>query len=89
MTYEVECYAGSTYPEKPRAFYWEGRRYEVQAILDQRREPDGVGFLVRCSPEGNLFDLFYIISKDQWKIQSKGSTVNETAVQPKPNSQGD
>jgi len=86
MNPEVECYAGSVYPEKPRAFIWEGKRYEVQYILDQRREPDGIGFLICSSPGRKLFDLFYSISEDQWQIQPKGSTIREAATHPKPDS---
>jgi hypothetical protein len=79
MTAEVECYAGSTYPEKPRAFSWEGQRYEVQTILDQYREPDGIGFRVRCLPGGMLFNLFYSFSEDRWRIQSEGPVIDDNA----------
>ncbi len=72
MTSRVEAYAGSTYPEQPRAFQWENQHYEVQAILDRRREPEGVGFLVRCDPGNALFDLFYNSIQDKWQIQPKG-----------------
>jgi len=76
MSAEVECYAGSVYPEKPRAFSWEGQRYEVQTILDQRREPDCLVFLVRCTPDESLFKLCYSFSEDHWRIQSQGSAAN-------------
>jgi len=88
MNPKVECYAGSTYPEKPRALEWEGQRYLVEAILERRREPHGVGFLVRCTPErctssGVIFDLFYQIEEGQWQIQLKGSSIdNETPTKP-------
>ena len=76
MKPKVECYAGSTYPEKPRALEWKGQRYLVEAILERRREPHGVGFLVRCKPElstssAAIFDLFYLIKEEQWQIQLK------------------
>ena len=69
MTETVRCYAGSSYPEKPRSLTWGNRDYEVQAILSQRREPDGVGFRVRCSPGEALFDLFYITETGTWRIR--------------------
>jgi len=71
MKADVKCYAGSEYPERPKSFAWEGQPYEVQMILHRRREPDGVGFLVRCTPGERLFDLFFIISEDQWRIDPK------------------
>lgn len=78
MIPKVECYAGSTYPEKPRVLEWEGQRYFVDVILERRREPHGVGFLVRCIPErykasgtssAVIFDLFYDLEEEQWQIQ--------------------
>ncbi len=74
MNPKVACYAGSTYPEKPRALEWEGKRYLVEAILERRREPHGVGFLVRCTPElctssAAIFDLFYRFEEEQWQIK--------------------
>jgi hypothetical protein len=76
MSVEVECYAGSSHPETPRALVWEGKRYTVQAVLERRREPHGIGFLIHCSPGDQLFDLFYQIKEDQWQIQPKGPAPN-------------
>lgn len=89
MTAKVESYAGSTYPEHPRAFEWEGQHYEVRDVIHRRREPEGVGFLVRCTAEDALFDLFYLIKADQWRIQPKGSVITEEEPRLKPNYQGD
>jgi hypothetical protein len=72
MTGQVECYAGSRYPEKPRVVIWEGHRYTVEAIYDQRREPDGIGFRVLCQPDRVVFDLFYYMDTDTWEIQLIG-----------------
>lgn len=76
----VEAYAGSAYPESPRAIIWEENRYEVQEILDRRREPDGVGFFVRCSPDRALFDLFYNLENDEWQIRPKGFALSEENI---------
>lgn len=84
MTPEVECYAGSTYPESPRALVWAGVRFNVENILERRREPDGVGFLVRCTPDRQLFDLFYRFSDTQWLIAPKGWPLNDDDLPIKP-----
>lgn len=72
MTAQVECYAGSSYPEKPRFVHWEGRRYAVEAIIDQHREPDGIGFRVLCQPGQVIFGLFYQMDSDSWEIRLLG-----------------
>jgi hypothetical protein len=77
MNAEVEAYAGSSNPEAPRALEWEGQRYVVQEILDRRREPQGIGFLVRCTPGNTLFDLFYRQAEEIWRIQPKGFAVDD------------
>jgi len=69
---KVKAYAGSTYPEKPRALEWEGQRYKVEEILSRIREPEGLRFLVHCSPEDRLFELYYSLINDDWQIQPKG-----------------
>jgi hypothetical protein len=89
MTTKVECYSGSTYPESPRGFTWEGQRYQVCDIIQRRREPAGVGFLVRCCEDNTLFDLFYLTEEDQWQIQPKGSAKLDYKNQNKPNVQGE
>lgn len=77
MNDNVEAYAGSSYPETPRALKWEEQRYFVQEILDRRREPEGIGFLVRCIPGNALFDLFYQQAEELWQIQPKGVAVDD------------
>ena len=72
MRTKVECYAGGTYPEKPRTFVWQEQRYTVQEILQRRREPGGVGFLVIAVPGSELFDLFYFEQDHNWRILPKG-----------------
>jgi len=80
MNADVECYAGSMYPERPKAFGWEGQRYEVMEIIQRRQEPEGVGFLVRCAPEERLFDLFFNQTENQWQITPKH--INSTDNSP-------
>jgi len=81
MSADVECYAGSMYPERPKAFGWGGRRYEVVEIIRRRQEPEGVGFLVRCTPEERRFDLFYNQTENQWQITPKGANSPENSSQ--------
>ena len=69
---KVQAYAGSAYPEKPRSLEWEGQQYEVQEIIHQIREPERLRFLVQCSPEDRLFELYYNLIDENWQIQPKG-----------------
>jgi hypothetical protein len=71
MTSTVECYAGSTYPEHPRAFTWQGERFEVSEIIDQHREPNGIYFLVRSEKDEKLFELFYNSTSMEWRVEPK------------------
>jgi hypothetical protein len=72
---DVQCYAGASYPEKPRSFDWKGKSYQVTEILDQFREPDRVGFLVQCTPGKTFFHLLYKIRQEEWLIQPKSSVM--------------
>ena len=71
----VECYSGYSYAQEPRAFEWEGRRYEVARIVKRWRTPAGPGFRVEIAgisdPKSqicHLVDLTYLESKDQWTM---------------------
>ncbi len=63
----VECYAGATYPERPRAFEVGGQRHEVAAVERQWRTPEGVAFRVRTGT-GQAFTLFYHSADDSWSV---------------------
>jgi hypothetical protein len=76
MNAKVIAYAGSTYPESPRSFEWEGQTYLVQTVLERWREPHRLGFLVRCTPGETLFELFYLIQEDQWQIQPTSKSAS-------------
>jgi len=71
----VECYAGSSSPETPRALVWVGQRFTIQTILERWREPHGIGFLVLCMPGEAFFDLFYTTETNQWQIHPKNPAV--------------
>ena len=68
MDAAVESYAGYTNPERPRAFKWQGERFEVAEILSRGRLPGGQWFRVRTSG-GEIFDLTYSTAADAWHIQ--------------------
>jgi hypothetical protein len=69
MDATVECYASTRYPERPRAFSWEGERLMVEEIEGQWRTPTGPAFCVRAV-DGRCFTLAYDEAADTWDIQS-------------------
>ena len=71
----VECYSGYRVNERPVAFSYEGRRWEISEILDRWYEggldpgrPEINYFKVRTS-EGRDFILRYLSLFDVWSIQ--------------------
>lgn len=64
----VECYSGHTYPERPRAFQWEGQRLEVSEIISRWRTPEATHFLIRIE-DGQDFELIYHEPQDLWTIE--------------------
>jgi len=68
MGVTVECYAGHRFPERPRAFLWEGERVEVEDIERSWRTPSGPVFRVRTA-DGRRFTLVYDETADNWNVQ--------------------
>jgi hypothetical protein len=68
MSTIVECYAGYRYPERPRAFLWEGERMAVEEIEQQWRTPAGPAFRVRTA-DGHRFTLTYDEAAGDWDVQ--------------------
>ena len=64
----VECYAGSRYPERPRAFTWAGQRLEVAAVVHQWRTPAGPVFDVSTA-DGRRFILSYEEAAVAWQVR--------------------
>jgi len=71
----VECYSGYRVNERPVAFSYEGRRWEISEILDRWYEggldpgrPEINYFKVRTL-EGRDFILRYLSLFDAWSIQ--------------------
>ena len=64
----VECYAGYRYPERPRAFLWQGERVVVEEVERQWRTPAGPAFRVRAA-DGRRFTLTYDEAAGTWDVQ--------------------
>jgi hypothetical protein len=54
MKLSVECYSGRKADERPVRFWLEGKQYEVEAVLDQWYDPDGIFYKVRPN-DGNVY----------------------------------
>jgi len=77
MKYErvqVECYSGYKLNERPTAFAYRGRRWEIQGIIDRWYEgnidaerPETSYFKVKTT-EGRIFILRYLSLFDGWSI---------------------
>lgn len=68
MSTIVECYAGYRYPERPRAFVWEGERVAVEEVERQWRTPAGPAFRVRAA-DGRRFILTYDEAAGAWDVR--------------------
>jgi hypothetical protein len=64
----VECYAGQTYPERPLALWWQGRRLAVTGVRSEARLPEGRRFLVETVDE-RVFELTYLALRDEWQVR--------------------
>jgi len=64
----VECYSGHRYPERPRAFLWQGERLVVEEVERSWRTPEGLAFRVRAA-DGRRFTLAYDEATNAWDVQ--------------------
>ncbi len=69
----VHAYAGFRYPEKPRSFEWEGKRYRVERVLAEWRTPQAHCFRVRCT-DGALFEMCYHTEEETWFLREVSNT---------------
>jgi hypothetical protein len=74
MDRSVECYAGHRYPERPRAFRWEGERVTVAEVERSWRTRAGPVFRVRTADD-RRFTLAYCEASDDWDIQPVGGAL--------------
>ena len=61
----VSCYAGASYPERPRALLWAGHWLAVAAVEARWRTPSGPTFRVRVV-DGRRFTLAYQERAEVW-----------------------
>ena len=73
---QVECYSGYKANERPAAFIYQGRRWEVKEIIDRWYEggldptrPEIDYFKVK-TVEGHVFILRYLSLFDSWSIRT-------------------
>jgi len=68
LTAEVTCYAGASYPGRPRAFLYHGQRLEVAEVVRRERTPRELRFHVRIA-DGRQFWLIYAQDADVWEVR--------------------
>ena len=73
---QVECYSGYKTNERPAAFTYRGRRWEVKEIIDRWYEggldptrPEIDYFKVKTT-EGQIFILRYLSLFNSWSIRT-------------------
>jgi hypothetical protein len=64
---DVTCYAGTRYPERPRAFSYGEQRLDVAEVERRERTPRGPRFRVRVA-DGRHFWLSYDEARDVWSV---------------------
>lgn len=67
----VRCYAGTSHPERPVAFEWEGGWLEVAEVLRQARTPEGLFFRV-LAEDGQRYELAWMETDDAWSVKAWG-----------------
>jgi hypothetical protein len=70
MDDRVECRSDWAYAQRPLAFTWQGKRFEIEEVIAEQRTPEGIHFLVRTTKDEH-FELIYSEHIDQWTIQPK------------------
>ena len=68
MDVVVECYSGHTYADRPKTFYLDEERFEVESIETEWRSPKGKHFQV-ISKNRITFELIYDEANDNWRIR--------------------
>jgi hypothetical protein len=52
----VECYSGRKADERPLRFWFGGRQYQVESVLDQWYDPESISYKIRAD-DGNVYIL--------------------------------
>jgi hypothetical protein len=66
----VRCYAGTSYPERPVAFVWNGRWLDVTRLIAQARTPEGMVFDVLAA-DGQGYRLNWVEASDRWSVNHR------------------
>ncbi len=66
----VSAYAGASYPQRPTAVLWQGRRLAVEQIDRSWRTPDALHFLLHLESLGRV-ELRYHPQTDSWTLTSR------------------
>ncbi|MGD2103747.1 MAG: hypothetical protein PVJ55_01345 [Anaerolineae bacterium] len=65
---EVQCYAGGSYPERPRSFLYRGEWLDVADVELREKLPGELRFRVRTA-DGRSFQLAYDERHDVWDVR--------------------
>ena len=68
MDVAVECHSGHTYADRPKAFYLDHDRFEIETIQAEWRSPEGKHFRVKANT-GCVFELIYDEACDDWQVR--------------------
>jgi len=67
MIIRVECYSGYRGEETPRRFFIDGRRVEIEAVMDRWLAPDHAYFKLRGA-DGATYILRHEQATDRWEL---------------------
>lgn len=82
MRVEVECYSGYRANERPEAFTFENRRWQVEEIIDRwyegglRSDQPALDYFKVRTTEGRIFLLRYNSLFDAWSIRIPAKTTH-------------
>lgn len=68
MDFEVECYSGARYGERPKALVSEQQRLEISEVLKSWRSPTGMFFQVMTEDQ-RVFELIFEEDSSQWMVK--------------------
>ena len=64
----VECYSGYKADERPVNFFWKGRKFVVEKVIEQWRSPDSEKFKV-LADDRKGYVLIHDDVSDQWILE--------------------
>jgi len=72
----VECYSGRKADEHPLRFWFGGRQYQVESMLEQWYDPESISYKIRAN-DGNVYILRHASSRPdgEWVLVSFRQTA--------------